>query len=536
MARTLALTPFGTYHMDTPGKVTRELDEVAAGADVIFVEYPDRTLTAGEFASALLRAPVSVVGLLVVQLLIHLPLFLLFNRDLLPTEIVAIRRVVGDGDVPVHRVDDPIMARLCDVGPLMIAGNWLVLAVVAWLGPVGAAVTGLLVLVGVAPMLVRRTGRRVLAIGLTGLWYLALAGTAVLGYLSVPLLVVGFFAFVVVARVTLAHRNRHMLDEIAAIADERGYEDAVLVTGKAHLAGLARRADERALSLPSVHVSMWRSPGVTVRDVDPAALPESGDMGLDVPGSSRPVVVPGSEGSVFGKRLLAGAIDLCVTVGVAAAVVLLAIFWPEEGGASIGAGEAFVGLLVLTPVAALLVETFLRPLAEVRVDVMPGKRLVGLAVADADDHGAPSTRAVLVRGLLRAVDGFGFYAVGALAAAVSDRGQRLGDRAAGTVVGLRNEQEGRRIVSAGGAESSATGHGERSPDRSDGVPAAAESTDASDEESVDTSTAPRATAAGETDAPTTATPDGDDDVDGEIDSEDGNDGEDDADVPDSWGA
>ena len=62
-----------------------------------------------------------------------------------------------------------------------------------------------------------------------------------------------------------------------------------------------------------------------------------------------------------------------------------------------------------------------------------GKRLVGIQVVGED--GDPLTfGAAVVRNLLRLVDALFFYLVGFLFAAMSSRGQRLGDRAAHTVV------------------------------------------------------------------------------------------------------
>ena len=62
-----------------------------------------------------------------------------------------------------------------------------------------------------------------------------------------------------------------------------------------------------------------------------------------------------------------------------------------------------------------------------------GKRLVGIQVVG--EVGDPLTfGAAVVRNLLRLVDALFFYLVGFLFAAMSSRGQRLGDRAAHTVV------------------------------------------------------------------------------------------------------
>jgi uncharacterized RDD family membrane protein YckC len=62
-----------------------------------------------------------------------------------------------------------------------------------------------------------------------------------------------------------------------------------------------------------------------------------------------------------------------------------------------------------------------------------GKRLVGIRVVG-EDGDRPTLGAAVVRNLLRLVDALFFYLVGFLFAVTSSRGQRLGDRAAGTLV------------------------------------------------------------------------------------------------------
>jgi uncharacterized RDD family membrane protein YckC len=62
-----------------------------------------------------------------------------------------------------------------------------------------------------------------------------------------------------------------------------------------------------------------------------------------------------------------------------------------------------------------------------------GKRLVGIRVV-AEDGEPVTLGAAVVRNLLRIVDALFFYLVGFLFAVTSSRGQRLGDRAAHTVV------------------------------------------------------------------------------------------------------
>jgi uncharacterized RDD family membrane protein YckC len=70
---------------------------------------------------------------------------------------------------------------------------------------------------------------------------------------------------------------------------------------------------------------------------------------------------------------------------------------------------------------------------EALVGMTVGKRLVGIRVVAEDGEHAGLGPAV-IRNLLRLVDGLFFYLVGAVFALTSPRGQRLGDRAAGTLV------------------------------------------------------------------------------------------------------
>ena len=63
----------------------------------------------------------------------------------------------------------------------------------------------------------------------------------------------------------------------------------------------------------------------------------------------------------------------------------------------------------------------------------PGKKLMKIRVVLEEGHGI-SFYAILIRNLLRVVDGIGVYSVGELSMFFSNKIQRLGDMAAGTVV------------------------------------------------------------------------------------------------------
>jgi uncharacterized RDD family membrane protein YckC len=63
-----------------------------------------------------------------------------------------------------------------------------------------------------------------------------------------------------------------------------------------------------------------------------------------------------------------------------------------------------------------------------------GKRLVGLKVVKLDAAAPIDMQTSLVRNVLRLVDGFLFYLIGAISVWMSDKKQRIGDRVARTVV------------------------------------------------------------------------------------------------------
>jgi uncharacterized RDD family membrane protein YckC len=95
-----------------------------------------------------------------------------------------------------------------------------------------------------------------------------------------------------------------------------------------------------------------------------------------------------------------------------------------NAGVDLG-GNAFWLLLVL----GIAYYVFCEALAGATL----GKRIVGIRVVGED--GRPLTlEAAIIRNLLRPVDGLFLYLVGAVFALTSPRGQRLGDRAAHTLV------------------------------------------------------------------------------------------------------
>jgi len=71
---------------------------------------------------------------------------------------------------------------------------------------------------------------------------------------------------------------------------------------------------------------------------------------------------------------------------------------------------------------------------EVLSGATPGKMALRLRVVMLEGGGKIDWKAGLIRNVLRIVDGFFFYLVGAIVVWVSKKKQRLGDMAAGTIV------------------------------------------------------------------------------------------------------
>ncbi|WP_139173549.1 RDD family protein [Natrialba sp. SSL1] len=131
-------------------------------------------------------------------------------------------------------------------------------------------------------------------------------------------------------------------------------------------------------------------------------------------------------------RALAAMLDLllCYVVFVAPLVYIALLVSPQFG--ALGPVAVAISLALLVPIN--LTYTFL---FEWKYSRTPGKVARSLMVTTA--AGEPCTlRASAVRNLCRYIDGLGIppvlYAVGLLTAGVSSTGQRVGDRAADTVV------------------------------------------------------------------------------------------------------
>jgi len=136
-----------------------------------------------------------------------------------------------------------------------------------------------------------------------------------------------------------------------------------------------------------------------------------------------------------GSRFLAIAWDTLLQTLLVAGIVIAALIirffaLPPAGAGSLGTWTVAVGLAIVF----LIYSAYFAVFEALWNGQTPGKRLVGLRVIDVT--GRPVTvYAVIIRNLLRLVDQLpGFYALAIASVLLTERNQRLGDLAAGTVV------------------------------------------------------------------------------------------------------
>ncbi|WP_224336514.1 RDD family protein [Haloprofundus halobius] len=416
---------FGSIHADRRGKVAAELAEFADGVDALFVEMPATNVTYGTYLRAFCRTPLVGLGL-VLAMLVHYPVYALLQRSPHSVERLAVAELVEEWGVNVHGVDDdhPVVF-LADAGPKWILPNWTALAALLVYDRSGALAT-------VALLVGAFAGLQLVALYATRLWAvvtlplcLLVLHELVLGprasTAAVGVVAVGFLSLVLVGIDT---RNETMVDRIAEVSADRGYEDVCLTTGNAHLSGLLD-SDDVDVRVSKVHTSKWlRRSAETVENPEPtgASGPETvGDVG--------------TEQHVLGARIGAAVVDGVVTLVVGFVLFVgmgLAVSGLSESAflSRMMAGVGIMSGFVVTPTLAAVLYGYV---AEHRYGRTLGKRLFGLVVVGTDGTRC-TRRAAALRNLLRPVDFVFLYTVGFVTMLATPRRQRLGDLVAGTTV------------------------------------------------------------------------------------------------------
>jgi uncharacterized RDD family membrane protein YckC len=133
---------------------------------------------------------------------------------------------------------------------------------------------------------------------------------------------------------------------------------------------------------------------------------------------------------VVGRRVGAALVDFAVLF-VLFVVLALLVGDSESGDGGVSLDLEGVGLLVWLVVSL----AYYGVLEALMNGQTLGKRALGIRVVDDDGTTPARTRQIVVRTLLRVLDGLFFYAVAlAVVLATGQRRQRIGDLTAGTVV------------------------------------------------------------------------------------------------------
>ena len=211
------LIGFGTYHADRPKKVQNELNELAEGTDVIFVESPRIKKDDDDKLNLLIQNPMMLIAGAFLGFFWGLFGWIL-TRTWRPVDAHAVDVVSEQHDVTVEPVDMNIVDYACDVRLQKTVFSWLLFVSSVSLlvyGALSASISA--VLLGV---------------------------------------IFGFAPASVFAERTLAERDRRMSENIREIAiSDENIESGCLVSGNGHIDGISDELAETEITVSKVHKS-----------------------------------------------------------------------------------------------------------------------------------------------------------------------------------------------------------------------------------------------------------------------------------------
>lgn len=420
------LSLFGCYHYNRRSVVVEELRDVAKGADAIAVEFS--TIEGGwrGVVRYALLVPMLFLAGNFLGLLLHCPMALACTRDIVSTELSAATAVAEDRDVVL--VDRDPGEVLSERSHLWIAGNWIVLVTLLVYDPVAVVALAAIAIVPTVALSVRlNVGHR---FATTGLY---LTGTAVavwallLGPVSLGVVLVALAAYVVSVFTTIGDRDAAMLEQVAALAEQNGYDEVCLATGNAHLAGQIEHIDALELELDEVFSQEWFRHGAYR---DPAAVVEEPSVGNATAG-----VDPRRTDGVLRRRAFAAFVDsIGVAVVSTVSILPLAAFGVVVESVVGDGSPLLYPVIVGIVLGTLAVASGYYVFQEVRYGRTFGHRLAGVEVVSLED-GNLGYRDATLRTIYRLIDFLPVgYVVGVLVANGGDGTRRLGDRVAGTAV------------------------------------------------------------------------------------------------------
>lgn len=168
-------------------------------------------------------------------------------------------------------------------------------------------------------------------------------------------------------------------------------------------------------------------------------------MAQQIGAATAPLAITSSQKSAtIMQRFLAQVVDALVAFGV---FYFTGMQVARRFGGLTDTGFEMTGrpaALAIGITAAVLLAYYV--FAEALAGATLGKTAIGIRVVNASDSGRLGLRQAFLRNLLRLVDSLAGYLVGAIVIMVTNRRQRLGDLAAGTIVTTRQISRASRIT------------------------------------------------------------------------------------------
>ncbi|KZN22915.1 hypothetical protein A4G99_17635 [Haladaptatus sp. R4] len=243
----LQLDLFAVLHADRVSIVHRELEKrvTETDSDAVFIEYPERRLTAVEWVTAFLQRPLVVTGFMIYALLFF-PISALISRTTLPSEAGAARTLGEETNIPIHDIDPHASIFLFPGGILTIALNWIALLAVAFVfSPVrtGTTVGVVIVTYAVVRASAQLSQRLAAALSIPTFLFFFLAQITIGSF---PTLVLAGIAILWSLYTTVNERNAAMLERAREVATANGYDRVVFITGQTHVSGLRDRVSNNS--------------------------------------------------------------------------------------------------------------------------------------------------------------------------------------------------------------------------------------------------------------------------------------------------
>ncbi|WP_142860784.1 hypothetical protein [Salinigranum halophilum] len=222
---------FGTYHIDRPSKVRRELEEFSGGAQVFFTEQAREAADASDWTELLSRNPAMFIAGWGLNLLWGLP-GLLLTRRFDTVDSHSTKQVAQKRGLSIEPVDMKIAPQLADVSLLITLASWVWTMFIIAIFASGAAIWPRTPLVYGLPV----TGSTILGMGV-------------------------FFSIlpvVLFARMSLSKRDDIMAQNIQEILNSNDrVKRGCLVVGHKHMDGVKHQLESSGIEVGATHKSKF---------------------------------------------------------------------------------------------------------------------------------------------------------------------------------------------------------------------------------------------------------------------------------------